>query len=217
MKYNLRNTLFDENGATQLENRGTQSEPQNHLSSKDMHTGLTQYLPNERVKEFFHVAPGAVLSLPDTTEKLYRVEAPENCRRYTKIRYLCWGSEHDAWLKSKSIWDIQNTKSSCAAIEKLEQTSKKDILLISCDSSQLNNSYFASVDLSIKSESNKLPEILTILSSYMPTCRFVPIKLAAGWFQLQSSILLECVEAPNNQANWQKLFAVGFKMCFTCL
>ena len=43
----------------------------------------------------------------------------------------------------------------------------------------------------------------------MPTCRFVPIKFRAGWSQLISGILLECVEAPDNETNWQKLFSVS--------
>ena len=77
MKYNLRNAIFDESGAKQLENAGTQSEPQNPETSKDMHTGLTQELKNVCVKEFFHVAPGTILFLPDTAEKLYRVQVLE--------------------------------------------------------------------------------------------------------------------------------------------
>ena len=40
-----------------------------------MYTGLTQELPNVSVKEFFQVASGTVLFLPDTTDKLYRVQA----------------------------------------------------------------------------------------------------------------------------------------------
>ena len=43
----------------------------------------------------------------------------------------------------------------------------------------------------------------------MPTCRFFPIKLRARWSQLISGILLECVEAPENETIWQKLFAVS--------
>ena len=43
----------------------------------------------------------------------------------------------------------------------------------------------------------------------MPTCRFVLIKFRARWSQLISGILLECVEAPDNETNWQKLFAVS--------
>ena len=35
-----------------------------------MHTGLTQELQNVCLKEFFHVAPGTILFLPDTAEKL---------------------------------------------------------------------------------------------------------------------------------------------------
>ena len=53
MKYNVRNAIFDESGAKQLENVGTQSEPQNPETSKDMHTSLTQELQNAYVKEFF--------------------------------------------------------------------------------------------------------------------------------------------------------------------
>ena len=91
--------------------------------------------------------------------------------------------------------------------------------MISCgstDSSQLNNSFFERVDLSIKSESNKLPEVLTILSSYVPTCRFVHIKFRARWSQLISGIL-ECVEAPDNETNWQKLFAVSKCVLRACI
>ena len=54
-----------------------------------------------------------------------------------------------------------------------------------------------------------MPEVLTILSSYVPTCRFVHIKFRAKWSQFLSTILLECVEAPDNETNWQKLFAVS--------
>ena len=50
MKYSLRKSYFDESGASQLENVGTRSEPQNHLFIKDLHTGLTQDLQNERNK-----------------------------------------------------------------------------------------------------------------------------------------------------------------------
>ena len=43
----------------------------------------------------------------------------------------------------------------------------------------------------------------------MPTCRYVPIKFRARWSHLLSGILLECVEAPDNETNWQKLVAVS--------
>ena len=38
MKYDLGNAIFDESGAKQLENVGTQSEPQNPETSEEMHT-----------------------------------------------------------------------------------------------------------------------------------------------------------------------------------
>ena len=53
MKYNLRNAIFHESGAKQLENVGSQSDQQNPETSKDMHTSLTQELENAYVKEFF--------------------------------------------------------------------------------------------------------------------------------------------------------------------
>ena len=62
MKYNLRKTVFDESGATQLENVGIQSEQQNPESSKDMHTCLTQEVQTVSVKVFFHVALGSFFS-----------------------------------------------------------------------------------------------------------------------------------------------------------
>ena len=119
MKYNLRNTVFNDSGATQLENVGTQSEPRNSESSKDMHTGLTQELRKISVKEFFHVAPGTVFCLPDTTEKLYRVQVIENCVQYTKLRYLGWGSERDAWFNSKSIWAYPKHKEQMGSRRKI--------------------------------------------------------------------------------------------------
>ena len=69
----------------QLEKVGTQSEPQNPETSKNMHTSLTPELQNASVKQFFYVAPGTVLFLPDTADKLYRVQVIEMCDQYTKI------------------------------------------------------------------------------------------------------------------------------------
>ena len=44
MKYNLRNAIFDESGAKQLENLDTKGEPQNPETSEDMHpdSGVTK-------------------------------------------------------------------------------------------------------------------------------------------------------------------------------
>ena len=119
MKYNLINAIFDESGAKQLENVGTQSEPQNPETSEDMHTGLTQELQNVCVKEFFHVAAGTILFLPDTADKLYRVQVLENCDQYTKVRYFGWGSEHDAWFNSKSIWAYSKYKEQLCSRRKI--------------------------------------------------------------------------------------------------
>ena len=191
MKYNLKNAIFDESSAKKLQNVGKQSELQNPETNEDMHTGLTQELQNVCVEELFYVAPGTILFLPDTADELYRVQVLENCDQYTKIIYFGWGSEHDAWFNSKSIEAYSKFKEQLCSRRKMntDLSNKIDNLLISCDStdsSQLNNSFFERVDLSIKSESNKLPEVLTILSSYVPTCCFVPIKFRARWSQLIS-------------------------------
>ena len=69
-KYNIRNAIFDESPAKQLENVGAQSEPQNPETSKDMKTCLTQELQNVCVKELFQVAAGTILFLSDTADKL---------------------------------------------------------------------------------------------------------------------------------------------------
>ena len=165
----LKKCNFRRSGAKQVANVGTQSELQNPETSKDMHTGLNQELQNVCIKEFFHVAPGTIIFLSDTADKLYRVQVLENCDQYTKIRFFGWGSEHDAWFNTKSIWAYSKYKEQLCSRRKIntERSNKIDNLLISCDytdSSQLNNSFFERVDLSIKSESNKLPEVLTILS-----------------------------------------------------
>ena len=95
---------------------------------------------------------------------------------------------------------------------KTDVSNEIDNLLVSCDStdsSQLNNSYFELVDLSIMCKGNNLPKMLTILSSYVSIFFFVPIKFRGRWSQLLSVILFECVEAADNETNWQKLFAVS--------
>ena len=210
-------TVFYESGATQLENVGTQSEPQNPKSSKDTHTGLTQEFQNVSVKEFFHVAPGRVLFLPDTADKLYRVEVLENCDHFFKTRYLGWGPENNACSNSQSNWAYSKNKEQLSSRHKISTdiSNKIDNIFVSCDSSQLNNSYSESAHLSIKSESKKLPEKLTILSSYMPTCRFAPIKFRAKRSQLLSIFFLIVLRLQTSRHNG-KAFRV-FKMRFTCL
>ena len=118
-KYNLRNKVFDESGATQLENVGTQSEQQNPESSKDMHTRLTQELQKVSLREFLHVAPKKVISLPDTAEELYRVQVPENCNQYSKMRYLGWGQGTTLGSIPNQFGRVRKRKSSWAAVWKL--------------------------------------------------------------------------------------------------
>ena len=106
-----------------------------------MNTGLTQELQKVSVKEIFYVAPGLVLFLPDTADKLYRVQVLENRNQYTKIRYLGWASERDAWFNSKSVWAYSKYKEQLGSRRKIntDLSIEIDFLLVSSDSSQLNN------------------------------------------------------------------------------
>ena len=113
MNYNLRKNVVNDSVRLPIQS-------QDNASSRDViddpdpisdaNTGLTQNFQDLSVKEQFHTTTGTILFIPDTVNKLYKVQVLENSGHETKIRYSVWGSEHDLWFNAKSIWAYSKHK-----------------------------------------------------------------------------------------------------------
>ena len=111
--YNLRKTVVNDSVRLHLQSQDNASSRDiidNSDPISDAHTGLTQNFQHLSLKEQFHTTPGTILFIPDTANKLYKVQVLENSGHETKIRYTGWGSEHDSWLNAKSIWAYSKHK-----------------------------------------------------------------------------------------------------------
>ena len=99
MKYNLRakEALTIENSPK----TDIRSENEvNPISS----SGLTQPMSNLTIENKFHISPGSILFIPDTPDKLYKIQVLEHLLEETKVRYIGWGPDYESWFNSKSIW-----------------------------------------------------------------------------------------------------------------
>ena len=214
MNYNLRKTVVNDSVRLQIQS-------QDNASSRDIiddsdpisdaNTGLTQNFQDLSVKQQFHTTPGTILFIPDTVNKLYKVQVLENSGHETKIRYSGWGSEHDTWFNAKSVWAYSKHKHNLKNRKKItkEISDKIDLLLASCEQNQLDDNFLGNVEQTVLNENKKLPSLQTIVSSHVPTCRFVPVKFRTKWSQLLTSILDDCATTPDDEINWQKLFSVS--------
>ena len=136
MNYNLRKTVVNNTVRLPIQS-------QDNASSRDIiddsdpisdaNTALTQNFQDLSVKEQFHTTPGNILFIPDTVNKLYKVQVLENSGHETKIRYSGWGSEHDSWFNAKSIWAYSKHKHNLKNRKKItkEISDKIDLLLAS--------------------------------------------------------------------------------------
>ena len=183
MNYNLRKTVVNDSVRLQIQS-------QDNASSRDIiddsdpisdaNTGLTQNFQDLSVKEQFHTTPGTILFIPDTANKLYKVQVLENSGHETKIRYSGWDSEHDTWFNEKSIWAHSKHKHNLKNRKKIKDISDKiDLLLASCEQNQLDDNF--ENEQTILDENKKLPCLQTIVSSHVPTCRFVLVKFRTKW------------------------------------
>ena len=177
----------------------------------DANTGLTQNFQDLSVKVQFHTTPGTILFIPDTVNEFYKVQVLENSGHETKIRYSGWSSENDSWFNAKSFWAYSKQKHNLNNRKKItkEISDKIDLLLASCEKNQFDDNFFENVEITIQNENKKMPCLQTIISSHVPTCRFVPVKFRTKWSQLLTSILDECAKTPDDELNWQKLFSVS--------
>ena len=101
------------------------------------------------------------------------------------------------------------SKNTIGAIAK-KITKKSDIIdlhLASCEKNQLDDNFFENVENYTKRE-QKLPCLQTIVSSHIPTCRFVPVNFRAKWSQRLTSILDDYAKTPD-KLNLQKLYSVS--------
>ena len=107
LNYNLRKTVVNDSVRQQIQSQDNASSRDIIDDSEpisDANTGLTQHFQDLSVKEQFHTKPGTILFIPDTVNKLYKVQVLENSGHETKTRYSDWGSEHDSWFNAKKIW-----------------------------------------------------------------------------------------------------------------
>ena len=61
--------------------------------------------------QLYNRNPGSQISLfiwlhfiPDTADKLYKIQVLEKLFEETKVRNIGWGRNYDSWINSKSIW-----------------------------------------------------------------------------------------------------------------
>ena len=104
MKYNLRKTVVNDSVRLQVQcqdNASSRDIIDDSDAISDAPTGLTQNFQNPIVKEQFRTTPGTILFIPDTVNKLYKVQVLENSGHEIKIRYSGWGSEHNSSFNGK--------------------------------------------------------------------------------------------------------------------
>ena len=56
-------------------------------------SGLTQQMSNLTIENKFHISPGFILFIPDTADKLYKIQVLERLLDKTKVRYIGWGPD----------------------------------------------------------------------------------------------------------------------------
>ena len=96
MNHNLRKTVVNDSVRLQFQSEDNASSRDiidDSDTISDANTGLTQNFPDLSVKEQFHTTPGTTLFIPDTVNKVYKMQVLENSGHETKIRYSGWDSE----------------------------------------------------------------------------------------------------------------------------
>ena len=131
MKYNLR-----AKEALTIEN----SSKTDICSEREVNTnpssGLTHQMSNFTIENKFHISLGSILFIPDTADKLYKIQLLEHLLEETKVRYIGWGPDYDSWINSKSIWSYWCFKKPLSKLERIskELSDKVDDLLINAES-----------------------------------------------------------------------------------
>ena len=137
-------------------------------------SGLTQQMSTLTLENKFHISPGSILFIPDTTDKLFKIQEFEHLLEETKVRYIGWGPDYDSWINAKPLWSYWCFKK---LLSKLKRTSKelsdqvKD-LLINAESSLYVDEALAGLNSEIIRTDGNLPDIKTLLHTNVPTDRY---------------------------------------------
>ena len=99
-------------------------------------SGLTQTMSNLTIEYKFHISPGSILFIPDTADKLYKIQVLEHLLEETKVRYIGWGPDYDSWINSKSMWSYWCFKKPLSKLKRIskELSDKIDDMLINAES-----------------------------------------------------------------------------------
>ena len=86
-----------------------------------------------------------------------------------------------------------------------------DDLLINAESALFVDKALVGLNSEIIRTDGNLPDIKTLLHNKVPTIRYVPINVRYKWSEFISDVITDCIEDPNTELNWRKLF--GFSKC----
>ena len=110
--YNLRKAVVNDSVRLQIQS-------QDNASSRDIiddsdpisdaNTGLTQKFQDLSVKEQFHTTTGTILFIPETVNKLYKVQVLENSGHETKLDKMIGAQSTTRGLMQNQFWPIRST------------------------------------------------------------------------------------------------------------
>ena len=148
-------------------------------------------MSNLTIENKFHISSGSILFIPDTAEKLYKIQVLDHLLEETKVRYIGWSPDYDSWINSKSIWSYWCFKKPLSKLKRFskELSDQVDDLLINGESAlYLDEALAGSNSERIRTDGNR-PDIKTLLHTKVPTIRYVPINVRYKWSELFSSLL----------------------------
>ena len=159
----------------------------------------------------FHISPGSILFIPDTADKLYKIQVLEHLLEETKVRYIGWGPDYNLWINSKSIgsyWWFKKPLSKWTTISK-ELSENVDDLLINAEIALYVDEALTGLNSERIRTDGNLPGIKTLPHTKVPTIRYVPINVRYKWSELFFDVITDCIEDPNTGLNWRKLFILS--------
>ena len=90
-----------------------------------------------------------------------------------------------------------------------ELSDKIDDLLINAESALYVDEALTGLNSERVRTDGNLSDIKTLLHTKVPTIRYVPINVRYKWSELFSDVITDCIEDPNTELNWKKLFGLS--------
>ena len=206
MKYNLRTKE-----ALTIENS-----PQTDICSEievnpNPSSGLTQQMSNLTIENKFHISPGSILFIPDTADKVYKIQVLEHLLEEPKVRYIGWGPDYDSLINSESIWSYWCFKKPSSKLKRIskELSDQADDMLINAEIAPYVDEALAGLNSERIRTNGNLPDRKTLLHTKVPTIRYVPINVRYKWSEIFSDVIADCIEDPNTELIWRKLFGLS--------